>query len=162
MSPDRLSRRFLRATAAIAACAALLLDAGAANAGQVLNYSEPYTAAFANPCDKEIILFTGTLHYVLNVTQDGSQGFHIVVSIGMADMKGVDERGNGYVLTDAGHMAFHVAGDYAVSAVSDGFSSVVVSQGAAPNFSLRGRLHLTYANGDYRAAVEDLTPECRG
>ena len=38
----------------------------------------------------------------------------------------------------------------------------LISRGPAPNFVSHGLLHVTFANGEIRAFVDQFTEECRG
>jgi hypothetical protein len=87
-----------------------------------------------SPCNGEIVGFTGETAVIFHSNQSGS-GMHVVIS-DTAQATGTGNLGNSYILSAQGNEQFDrptVDGTYDVP-----FHAEIISEGAAPNFTVDG------------------------
>ena len=116
-----------------------------------------------NPCSGEPVALSGTLHTVVHITIDAQGGERFFVQSGQQQVTGVGlTSGTRYQATGVTREA---GNDTAGEAVEGTFVNTfkIISQGDADNyFVANATIHLTYANGEFRAEVVNVSTECQG
>ena len=142
--------------AAILVASVLTLPALAAT---VSNVTRPVDFTIANPCNGEVVAFSGTEHATFSATLDGSGGAHVHSHIN-EHASGVGSFGNKYQFPAAENYEFD-----AKVAQEEIFtlSELIVSQGSAPNFVLKSDFHVTVnPDGTVTSFRDNLSIKCRG
>lgn len=153
-----------RAVFAGALASAALALAGvtpAASATQLTNVSIPLNFSAPDPCvNNGIVTFSGVVHELVNIASDGAGGFNVKMNVNTAGVTGVDSNGGLYVFNEHVAASSHVqAGQNETAPVSEH----LVSQGSAPNSSVKFLLHLTVdANGNATSSVDSFSITCKG
>lgn len=143
--------------AAILFALALVMPAWAAT---VTNIRFPINGTgVVNPCNGEILTFSGELHLTFRVTLDSSGGFHLGAHDNI-HVTATGDQGNTYVGNEEDN--FEVNGRVGVEVTAtDTFSEI--SKGSAPNFVVQAVFHITVnPDGTVTAFVDHFTAECRG
>ena len=138
----------------------LILATTAARAATVFNVTFPISFPATNPCNGEMITFSGNEHDAFHLTFDGSGGVHIVFHANFQDVTGVGSFGNKYQLPADANDSFNakVAQEENVT-----LSELVVSQGSAPNFVVKFDFHTTInPDGTVTSYFNNFTTACRG
>ncbi len=116
-----------------------------------------------DPCSGEAVALSGTLHSVVHVTTDAQGGERFFVQSGQQQVTGVGlMSGTIYQATGVTRDAENVT---AGEAVEGTFINTfrLISRGDADNsFVTTAMIHLTYANGEFRAEVVNVSTECQG
>jgi hypothetical protein len=119
---------------------ALLMASGVAlaqAASETLNVNEPERFTIDNPCTGESILVEGVFHHLVHVTQT-EDGYHFVIRTNTEDVTGTGlQTGDEYRFINIGGA---VGGSVinGVSTNTNEVSFIAVTEGASPNFILRG------------------------
>ena len=142
----------------IAVVCALLLVMPAL-AAMVTNGTTPVSGTVFNPCNGELVAFSGTDHFTIRITLDNGGGFHA----GFHDnihVTAIGDQGNTYVGNQEDNF---VLNGKVGQAVTEPFTFSEISTGSAPNFIVHALFHVTVnANGTVTASVDNFTAECRG
>ena len=117
----------------------------------------PISGSVVNPCNDEIVTWSGVAHFVFNTVSDGSGGFNAQLNI---HLTGTGDQGNRYVGEQTQHFSVHVQPGQVVTETSH-FTGV--SQGSAPNFKLDIVEHITVTpDGTLTATVDNVASSCAG
>ena len=151
----------MRRASAIGACvsatlavAYVLPAASGANAAQT---DLPISGVVANPCNNEVVTFSGAFHGVMNAVSDGSGGFNLSSHINV-HVTGTGDQGNGYVGDETVNISSHFQAGQ-VNTQANEFE--LISKGSAPNFKLDVLSHLTVnPDGTVTASVDNFRQTC--
>ena len=168
------SVRLDRLPSALGVLAAVLILAmattSAASAGGTVVYrdneSYPVYQPGYNACSPiadDIVAFSGTVHEVTQVTQDGSGTFHLLFSYDPEGLKGVDlATGAAYVAVGASSISGSwTTAPYSQHILTQVFRSVLVSQSATPNLLSLTTVHMNFAaDGQLVSQVLEFKTEC--
>lgn len=128
------------------ALALSLVATGAAQADSpnCTTVTVPVVFQETNPCNGELIAFTGSQTFTNCILNDASGGSHVSVNF-LAQITGVGSLGNTYILneTGAGHQILDAQGNGELNVT---VRALAVSTGAAPNFQVLGVEHETFSN----------------
>lgn len=149
--------------------AALLLTlfaAGAARAQAVTvttNETLPFTNTMPNPCNGDIVTFSGDIHVVNHFTTDAGGGTHVKTHGNYQSVSGTGTpSGAQYRVVTTSNETIN-DNDGPQTEVSSVQVLNLISQGSGPNFRLRIVFHITInANGTTTSQVEESSIECRG
>ena len=136
-----------------------------ASAATVLNETTAFGGGgVLNPCNGEILTFSGTDHVTLRRTDDGNGGVHVGQHHNI-HVTAIGDQGNTY--EGNGEDTFELNGrvGYEETATHTGgpFEFNEISQGSAPNFVAHAVFHTTFhPDGTVTADVVHFTTECRG
>jgi hypothetical protein len=148
----------------LGACLALglLLVPVSSSAATVQNVIEPLNASFFNPCTGDTIAFSGTFHFVIGETADGSGGFHMHIDHNVSDVTGVGApSGSVYHAVGAGSMDVNVQPPFPAESTTT-FVINFISVGGTPNFVGNEMTHFTInANGTTTAQVMRISFTCK-
>src|SRR5947209_4628148 len=142
--------------AAIVFALALTLPALAAT---IYNSSHPVNFTVTNPCNGEVVTFSGTEHDTFRLTFDSSGGVHVGFHANYQDVTGVGSFGNKYQFPAAENSEFDtkVAQEEIFT-----LSELIVSQGSAPNFILKADFHVTVnPDGTVKSFPNNFRVACR-
>ncbi len=143
----------------VAALALLSLRAFAAT---VFNGSIPISATVQNPCNGETVTFSGTAHELLNETFDNSGGSHLSANINIHLAGTGSPSGDAYVGNAEESLNENFNSGGTITATHP-ISEEIISQGSAPNFLLKGLMHITVnPDGTVTSFVDTFTTECKG
>ena len=139
--------------------AALLLMAVKSAASVVTNVHSPVSGSVTNPCNGEIVKFTGVEHLIATVTIDRSGGFHLTAHENI-HITATGNLGSSYEGNQENTFEFN-------GRVGDEQTFVLnlsaISKGSAPNFELHVLQHETVnPNGTVTSLVDHSTASCRG
>jgi hypothetical protein len=116
-----------------------------------------------NPCSGELVALSGTLHEVFHSTTDAQGGERFVVQSGQQEVTGLGlTSGTTYQATGVTRDDLNVT---AGEAVEGTFINTfrLISRGDADNsFVSDATIHFTFANGELRAEVVNVSTECHG
>ena len=123
-----------------------------------------------HPCTGASITLSGDDHIQAQVSQDnGAAGVGVHAHIPQnAHLTGTDDQGTAYIGNEADELLINgwVDADGRIvqqEETSDLINIEEVSQGAAPNFTMKVTVHVTLnPNGAITAAVEHFTATCHG
>ncbi|HEX8337256.1 MAG TPA: hypothetical protein VF621_11045 [Pyrinomonadaceae bacterium] len=123
----------------------------------------PFASTLTNPCNGDLVTFSGTLHVVNSMTTDASGGTHLRTHINYQNVTGT---GTPSGLT---YKVRTITNEVSNDADGPQSNATVISivkltaQGPALDFYLRTVLHVTVnANGETTSTVEETSIECRG
>lgn len=152
----------IAATACTDATAPSALRPGSGLKDSDFNQTDPSALASSNPCNNDAVELAGTLHTLIHSTDAGSGNQHIYTDFtgsysGLGEPSGATYQGSTRTLND-----FTTNNPYPI--VTDFFQDIVlISNGSAPNYTLRIHVKLTInANGVPTADVEDFSETCTG
>jgi opacity protein-like surface antigen len=138
----------------------------ASQAAVVTNTTIPISGTVVNPCNGELVPFTGDLHLLFRVTFDQAGGLHVGVhediqATGVGATTGAKYELNA-VLNEEVNYGFVLGGNGAAEETIVE-SELFVAQGSAPNFVLKLLEHITITpDGTVRVLNIDFDTECRG
>jgi hypothetical protein len=123
----------------------------------------PFTSSLANPCNGDVVTFSGTMHVVNTYTTDASGGTHVKSHINYQDVTGTGyPSGLTYnVRTVSNEVVNDNDGPQSEATV---ISTVkLTARGPALDFFLRLVMHVTVnANGETTSEVQEVSIECHG
>lgn len=150
----------LRACAAAAVAAIVLLAPSVVGAEQVVNLTFTASGTATNFCNGEDIAFESRIHILANVTLDQGGGVHFVSETNTEGTGTGLVTGARYVITGASHDNFNNTGGAFESTLTA--SVRVIGQGRVPNFLMQTLIHVTFdANGQPTASVEQVRFICQ-
>lgn len=133
----------------------------AASSDGAQSISFPVSGEVFNPCNGDVVDFTGEFHDVANVTINNNS-FHIVFQDNAQGIHGIGTP-SGVSYSGSQHDNFVLNETIGASNVTEEGSFTEISQGSAPNFVVHDLLHITVnADGTVTATVDNFTAECRG
>jgi len=132
-----------------------------AHAAVTFNEKFPVTQVLPNPCNGELVTITGEQHLIIKATEDGAGGMHLDVFSSIHG-EGVGDQGNSYVVSEQDHNTQNIQGSPDHFETTMLIDTNLVSHGSAPNCVSHTLQHITFANGEFRAFVDQSTEECRG
>jgi hypothetical protein len=143
--------------AAILFALALVMPALAAT---VINIDIPISGTgVLNPCNGEILTFSGVDHFTLHLTLDNSGGFHADAHDNI-HVTATGDQGNTYVGNQEDNNPFNGKVGFETTFTLT-FSEI--SQGSAPNFVVHEVFHITvHPDGTVTAFFDHFTATCRG
>ena len=164
------SHRLPHTLVAVAVALTLLIaTTNGAYATLVDRYNESYPMPVQvgqNPCNPtnpyDLIAISGTVHELIQLTQDSNGTFHALSSYDPNGLKGIDlMTGAVYVAVGASNTSSsYTTLPYTTHTLTQVFNSVLVSTGAAPNVLLLTTAHLTFdADGQLVTDVYEVTAE---
>jgi hypothetical protein len=135
---------------------ALVMPAWAAT---VTNIDIPVSGQVFNPCNGEIVTFSGVDHFTAHVTLDNSGGFHADTHDNI-HVTATGDQGNTYVGNQEDNNPFNGKVGFETTSTLT-FSEI--SKGSAPNFVVQAVFHITVnPDGTVTAFVNNFTTTCRG
>jgi opacity protein-like surface antigen len=145
----------------IALTGLLLLPASAAMAANVVDESIPFALSAYNPCNGEAVELSGRLHYLVNVTEDATGGYHLDVHANTQGVSGTGQAtGAAYQVNYTDTFQLNVT-NAALEATAP-LHLNVIAQGQAPNFLLHAVFHIRVnATGGLTTYVDTFRVECR-
>lgn len=127
------------------------------------NEDIPFTSSLFNPCNGDLVTFSGTLHVVNTMTTDADGGTHLKTHINYQDVTGTgNPSGITYkVRTVTNEVVNDDDGPQSTATV---ISTVkLIAQGPTLDYFMRTVLHVTVnANGETTSTVQEVNVECRG
>jgi hypothetical protein len=124
-----------------------------------INLDIPVSGQVFNPCNGEIVTFSGVDHFTAHLTLTTSGGFHL----GEHDnvhVTATGDLGNSYIGNQEDDLVLN--GTVGVEETSP-FSFAEIGQGSAPNFDEHEILHITVTpNGMVSAFFDHFTATCHG
>jgi hypothetical protein len=138
-----------------------LVKGAPAQAAVTFNEKVPVTQVLLNPCNGELVTITGEQHLIIKETTDGAGGLHLDVFSSIHG-EGLGNQGNSYVVSEQDHNTQNIQGSADHFETTMLVDTNLISRGSAPNFVSHALLHITFANGELRAFVDQFTEECRG
>ncbi|HWS56851.1 MAG TPA: hypothetical protein VN228_22125 [Pyrinomonadaceae bacterium] len=127
------------------------------------NETIPFTDTRTNPCNQDLVTFSGNLHITNHVTTDSSGGSHVRSHVNYQNVSGTGApSGANYIVRTTTNETLND---------NDGLQSELtviqvvrlITQGSAPNFQLQIVLHITVnANGQTTSEVTESRIICRG
>jgi hypothetical protein len=155
------SRRILALLAVTCACLLAVGFTGRASAAQLENVIVPVSGQIFNPCNGEVVTFTGSFHLLFNITVNPNGGFHIVEQDNAIDIKGVGSDGNNYSGSEHDSLVENLTPG-ALNFTAEG-SFAETSHGSAPNFVVDYLQHVTInADGTVTVVIDTFSEQCRG
>jgi hypothetical protein len=152
-------RRLFLAFPPLAAIVCALMLVMPALAATDLNIDIPISGIAGNPCNGEILTFSGVAHSTMHITFDNSGGYHDDFHANI-HITATGDQGNTYVGNEEvnnpfnGKVGFETTFTLTLSAIS---------QGSAPNFVMQMVQHITvHPDGTVTAFVNKLSATCRG
>lgn len=143
--------------AALVLATALALPAQAAI---VYNTSEPISGTIVNPCNGEVVTYSGYIHDTYHLTFDNAGGVHIVFQDNAQGIHGVGDLGNAYTGTQAQHDSMNGNVGEEETATS---TFTIISHGSAPNFVAHSDFHITVnADGTVTSYHDNMSATCQG
>ena len=138
----------------------LARTAAPANAATIYNMKVPLSNTGPNPCNNEVVTFSGDELETLSVTLDGSGGGHLDMHTNFQDVTGIGSFGNKYQIPLTDNFESNVRVGLEVTFTE---SELIVSQGSAPNFVVIFDSHIT-VNPDLTvtSSHDNFRTECRG
>lgn len=137
----------------------LMLTTTPAWAAQVTNITFPVSGTVFNPCNGEVVTFSGEAHLTASVTLDGSGGFHTDTHVNV-HVTATGNLGNTYVGNQESNFVFNGSVGTEVTLT---FTFSEISQGSAPNFVIHALFHITInPDGTVTAFVSNFTATCLG
>lgn len=127
------------------------------------NETIPFTDTRSNPCNLDLVTFSGELHVTNSVTTDAGGGTHVRSHVNYQDVSGTGSpSGLSYrVVTTTNESLNDNDGPQSELTVIQVVR--LISQGSAPNFQLQVVLHITInANGQTTSEVTETRIMCRG
>jgi hypothetical protein len=122
----------------------------------------PINFTLTNPCNGELVTFSGDLHIVVTVTQDSAGGFHEGIHFPLSDFKGTGSLGNTYTASGPVNAMSEENSVFAGMA-NEVATFHVISSGSAPNFNMQALFHFTFnANGEMTSFTDSAGSSCRG
>jgi hypothetical protein len=142
--------------------AALWLVPATSSAAVLQNLRVPLNQLVLNPCTGDTIDFTGTIHLVAAMTQDGSGGFHIHFDDNVSGVTGVGSpSGISYHGVGGGWSELNGRPPFPFEATSTSVFGLI-SVGSSPNFFVTATFHITVlADGTITAQVTRISITCR-
>ena len=142
-----------------------LTAAAASQAAVVLNDTFPISGTVINPCNGELVPFTGDVHIVIRETTNGAGGFNFGIhenihATGTGAPSGAKYELNAVVNEEINNFFFTGPGATEATIV---LNEVFAAQGNVPNFTLKILEHITITpNGDITSVKFTFDTECRG
>lgn len=158
----RLGAAFLVSLLALAASSDATTAAAQATT-VTTNETIPFTDTRSNPCNLDLVTFSGDLHIANHVTTDSSGGTHVRSHVNYQNVSGTGApSGATYrVVTSTNETLNDNDGPQSELTVIQVVR--LISQGSAPNFQLQIVLHITInANGQTTSEVTETRIICRG
>lgn len=148
----------------LASAATLAPTPAAAQATTVTtNETIPFTDTRVNPCNQDLVTFSGNMHVANHVTTDAGGGTHVRSHVNYQNVLGTGApSGLTYrVKTTTNETLNDNDGPQSELTVIQVVR--LISQGSAPNFQLQVVLHITInANGQTTSEVTESRIACRG
>jgi hypothetical protein len=156
----------LSVVAAVAALAAGFARLPAARA-QATTITTNETIAFSdsriNPCNGDIVAFSGNIHLVNHVTTDAAGGTHVETHVNYSNVEGLGSpSGATYRVVTTRNTSYN---DSATPQSEMTVIQVInlIGQGSVPNFRLFMTFHITVnANGQTTSTVSNVSTQCSG
>lgn len=148
----------------LAAAAASLPAPATAQATTVTtNETIPFTDTRTNPCNQDLVTFSGQMHVTNHVTTDASGGTHVRTHVNYQEVSGTGTpSGANYRVVTTRNETLN---DNDTAQSEQTVIQVVrfISQGSTPNFQLQVVIHITInANGQTTSEVVETRIICRG
>lgn len=155
------TRPILALLAVTCACVLTISFAGRASAAQLENVTIPVAGETFNPCNGEILTFTGNFHLSFDITVTPNGGFHVVEQDNAEDIKAVGDLGNIYSGSEHDSLVENLPIGATTFTAEGSFAET--SHGSAPNFVTDYLEHVTInPNGTVTVVVDTFTSACRG
>ena len=145
----------------IALTGLLLVPAGSALAANAVDESVPISVSAYNPCNGEVVDLNGRLHYLVNVTEDATGGYHLDVHVNTQGVSGTGQ-------TTGAKYEVNYTDTFQLNVTNAGLEATaplhlnVIAQGQAPNFLLHAVFHIRVeASGGLTTYVDAFRLECR-
>ena len=139
----------------------LLLPGASALAANVVDDSVPISLSAYNPCNGEPVDLSGRLHYLINVTENPTGGFHLDVHANTQGLSGAGQ-------TTSARYEVNYTDTFQLNAANTALEATaplhlnVIAQGQVPNFLLHAVFHIRVdATGSLTTYVDSFRVECR-
>ena len=139
----------------------LLMPVGSAMAANVVDESIPISLSAYNPCSGEAVDLSGRVHYLVNVTEDATGGYHLDVHLNTQGVSGTGQ-------TTGAKYEVNYTDTFQLNVTNAGLEATaplhlnVIGQGQAPNFLLHAQFHIRVdATGGLTTYVDGFRLECR-
>lgn len=153
----------LLAALALAAGSAYLPAARGQATTITTNESMPFTSSLTNPCNGDVVTFSGTLHMVNHVTIDSAGGTHVETHVNYSGVSGTGApSGATYRVVTTRNTSIN---DSASPQSEVTLVQVInlIGQGSVPNFRTFMTFHITInANGQTTSTVSNVDTKCSG
>lgn len=162
-STRRIVLLSLAAAVALAAGSAALPAASGQATTVTTNETMPFTDSRVNPCNGDVVNFSGNMHLVNHVTIDSAGGTHLETHVNYSGVSGVGApSGAEYrVVTTRNTSINDSASPQSEVTVVQVIN--LIAQGSVPNFRLFMTFHVTInANGQTTSTVTNVTTKCNG
>jgi|tagenome__1003787_1003787.scaffolds.fasta_scaffold19950355_1 hypothetical protein len=161
-TPRRGRRGLLIAVSSAVAAVSAGTAIAPAEAAILYKTTYPVPAEATNPCNGEEVTLSGTAHEEAHATYNGDGSIHSTFHVNWSGVSGSGNLGNKYraASTDIEILNEQVAYEQTVT-VTERF----VSQGSAPNFTVRDQFHITVnADGTLTSSHHNVSPDpdCKG
>lgn len=145
----------------VAAAFALALPV-LASADVIFNGTVPISGTVTNPCNGELVDFSGTLHEVISETFDSSGGIHFDDHFNIHVTATGETTGTNYVGNQEEHLTENFNSGGSIT-VTEPFTFSEISKGSAPNFIEHALYHVTVnPDGTVTSFIDTYSAECRG
>lgn len=127
------------------------------------NETLPFTSSVVNPCNGDLVTFSGHVHIANHVTTDASGGSHLRMHVNYQNVSGTGTpSGVPYnVVTTQNETRNDNTGPQSETTITQVLN--LVSQGPQPNAQVYVVIHVTVnANGVTTSTVEEVRIACRG
>ncbi len=129
-------------------------------ASTIYNITYPVSLTVVNACNGEVVTFSGFEHDTFQFTSDGSGGIHVLHTTNFENLTGTGSYGNTYQIQGTFHDQSSVRVAYEETVT---LTILVVSQGSAPNFTLREDVHITInPDGTLTEFHDHFSTTCQG
>jgi hypothetical protein len=159
----RLGAAVLFSLLALAAASSHTTPAAAQATTVTTSETIPFTDTRANPCNLDLVTFSGQMHVTNHVTTDASGGAHVRTHVNYQNVSGSGlPSGRTYrvVTTTNETLNDNDGPQYEMTVIQ---VVNLISQGSAPNAQLHIVLHITInANGQTTSEVTETRIGCRG
>ena len=126
------------------------------------SFSEPVEFEQANPCNGELIAFSGAIEGHVTTLVDARGGTHYVEHL-KSRATGVGNLGNSYSYRRIANLVINAGETGLPQSFTNTLTEQVISRSGAPNFPLHLTVHFTTDPGGHvRAEVVQIHAVCRG
>ena len=136
------------------------LAAAPAFAEVVSNETTDISDTIVNPCNGDLVTFSGTAHYVFSTTVDGNGGFHLHIHAN-AQVQGTGAAaGTKYSANEQLNYTTNANAGADESNVT--YALKLIAQGKDPNFTVFESIHITVnANGTVTVSRAGTRADCK-
>ena len=137
---------------------AALITIGANGMAQTVHNTIPIAGSVVNPCNGEVVVFTGTDHNSSSLTLDSAGGYTYLAHDNI-HVVAYGDQGNTYVGNEQDNLKLNGK----IGAVNTYvFSFSEISRGSAPNYVTHGVFHITvHPDGTSTSYIDNFSATCR-